>query len=156
MAGGTASPASPLPLRYGGLEIGRLGLFLRPTAMASIVPYFSYVDAATAVAWLESAFGLEPTVVVPDEDGVVVHAEMRHRGAYIMLGQVDHRPAGQPAGPGVYLVVEDVDAHHERARSAGADIVYPPEDTPFGTRRYRARDVEGYEWSFGTYAPGSS
>ncbi len=26
----------------------------------------------------------------------------------------------------------------------------------FGTRRYRARDPEGYEWSFGTYVPGAS
>lgn len=46
-----------------------------------------------------------------------------------------------------------MDAHYERAGAAGAEIVYPPEDTEFGTRRYRARDVDGYEWSFGTYRP---
>jgi uncharacterized glyoxalase superfamily protein PhnB len=30
---------------------------------------------------------------------------------------------------------------------------YPPEETDFGTRRYRALDPEGYEWSFGSYRP---
>ena len=50
-------------------------------------------------------------------------------------------------------MVDDVDAHHARAKSAGARVVYGPEDTDFGTRRYRALDPEGYEWSFGTYAP---
>jgi len=50
-------------------------------------------------------------------------------------------------------MVEDVDSHFETARNAGVDIVYPPEDTGFGTRRYRARDLEGYEWSFGSYQP---
>jgi uncharacterized glyoxalase superfamily protein PhnB len=53
----------------------------------------------------------------------------------------------------VYVVVDDVDAHHARAKSAGAHVMDPPEDTDFGTRRYRALDLDGYEWSFGTYQP---
>lgn len=61
--------------------------------------------------------------------------------------------ATSPAGHGIYVVVDDVDAHHERARAAGAGSVYGPEDIGFGTRRYRALDPEGYEWSFGTYRP---
>ncbi|MEM7488045.1 MAG: VOC family protein, partial [Pseudomonadota bacterium] len=69
----------------------------------------------------------------------------------LMLGSVETAPA--KGSPGIYLVVEDVDAHHARAVAAGAEVVYPPEDTEFGTRRWRARDPEGHEWSFGTYAP---
>ena len=65
-------------------------------------------------------------------------------------------PSRTPAAHGVYVVVEDVDAHHERAVAAGAEIVYPPEATEWGTRRYRALDPEGYEWSFGSYVPGST
>jgi len=51
------------------------------------------------------------------------------------------------------VVVDDVDAHYERAKAAGARIVYDPENTDFGTRRYRTLDPEGYEWSFGTDSP---
>ena len=58
-----------------------------------------------------------------------------------------------PRAHGVYVVVDDVDAGHERAAAAGARVVYPPEKTEFGTRRFRALDLEGYEWSFGSYAP---
>lgn len=41
------------------------------------------------------------------------------------------------------VMVEDVDAHHARAVEAGADIVYPPTDQPYGFREYSARDPEG-------------
>lgn len=115
----------------------------------SIVPYLSYTDAKAAIGFLTAAFGLELVQGYDGEDGKLMHGEMRHGNGVIMLG-TEERPKGSP---GIYLVVEDVDAHYEAAKAAGADIVYPPEDTEFGTRRYRARDPEGHEWSFGTYAP---
>jgi uncharacterized glyoxalase superfamily protein PhnB len=121
------------------------------TGRPSIVPYFSYVDAKAAMRFLADAFGFEAIQSFDGEDGQLFHGEMRHADGVIMLGSVDERPA--TGSPGVYLVVADVDAHHQRARAAGAEIVYPPEDTEFGTRRYRARDPEGHEWSFGTYQP---
>lgn len=130
--------------------------------MTDLVPYFSYRDAAAALDWLEVAFGFERRVDYRDDDGVVIHAEMSSGGGHLMLGSgeppaADSQRAGEtsPRAHGVYVVVDDVDAHHERALTAGARIVYPPEDTDFGTRRYRALDPEGYEWSFGTYSPGS-
>jgi len=121
------------------------------TGRPSIVPYFSYRDAKAAMDFLASAFGFETVQAIDGEDGRLVHGEMRFGDGMIMLGSVEARPA--TGSPGVYLVVADVDAHYERARAAGAEIVYPPEDTEFGTRRYRARDPEGHEWSFGTYQP---
>ncbi len=80
----------------------------------------------------------------------------------LMLGTGEPRPPDprhadetSPTAHGTEVVVDDVDAHHDRALAAGARIVYRPEDTEFGTRRYRALDAEGYEGSFGTYRPGS-
>lgn len=46
------------------------------------------------------------------------------------------------------MLVDDVDAHHERARSAGAEIFEEPRDQEYGDRRYGARDPEGHEWFF--------
>ncbi|QIN81975.1 hypothetical protein GBA63_04440 [Rubrobacter tropicus] len=121
-------------------------------------PYFSYRDANAALGWLESAFGFEKVVAYPDEDGTVVHAEMRFGNGALMMGTAEPPPvldpdAVSPNAHGIYVTVDDVDAHYERAREAGAKIVYPPQDTEFGTRRYRVLDPEGYEWSFGTYRP---
>jgi uncharacterized glyoxalase superfamily protein PhnB len=126
--------------------------------VASIVPYFGYRDAPAAIEFLVSAFGMERVNVVEEGDGLIAHAELRHRDGVIMLGSwLEGQGAGTPMqGAGIYLVVDDVDAHHSTAVARGTDIVYGPEDTEFGTRRYRARDPEGYEWSFGTYQPGQS
>ncbi len=42
-------------------------------------------------------------------------------------------------------------AHHARAAAAGAGIVEPPKDEPYG-RTYTVRDLEGHPWFF-TRAP---
>lgn len=118
--------------------------------MNSFVPYLGYRDAAGALEFLAAAFGFERVTAWHEDDGTVVHAEMRSGDAVVMLGTGDHESRGH----GIYLVVDDVDAHHRRAEAAGATIVYPPEQTEWGTRRYRCLDPEGYEWSFGTYRPG--
>ncbi len=45
---------------------------------------------------------------------------------------------------------DDVDAHHARAKEAGA-VVTTPEDQPYGDRSYRAVDPEGHRWIFSTH-----
>lgn len=121
------------------------------TERPAIVPYLSYADAHAAIRFLADAFGLEVVQSYDGPDGQLVHAEMRHGNGILMLGGAPARAAG--ASPGIYLVVGDVDAHHAAAVAAGAEVVHGPQDTEFGTRRWRARDPEGHEWSFGTYAP---
>ena len=51
------------------------------------------------------------------------------------------------------VYVDDPDAHFQRARAAGANILYPPTNTDFGSREYHALDLEGHPWTFGTYRP---
>ena len=64
-------------------------------------------------------------------------------------GRLDETSARQ----WLYVVVEDPDAHHERAVAAGAQIVRAMRDEEYGSRGYTARDPEGNVWSFGTYRP---
>jgi len=45
------------------------------------------------------------------------------------------------------VYVDGVDAHYERARQAGANILSAPEGGLPG-RRYRAEDLEGHRWMF--------
>jgi uncharacterized glyoxalase superfamily protein PhnB len=126
----------------------------------SIYPALRYTDANAAVAWLGQAFGFEEKAVFRDDDGTVQHAELRLGNGMVMLGQ--HRPGGffgdDPPDPAaaaqsIYVVVEDPDAHHDRARAAGADIARGLVDQDYGSREYSARDLEGNLWSFGTYDP---
>ena len=58
---------------------------------------------------------------------------------------------GEPAS--IYVIVDDADAHHDRAVAHGAEVVFPLKDEDYGGRDYTARDPEGNLWSFGTYRP---
>ena len=118
--------------------------------------YYLYVDAA--IDWLEKTFGFETRLKIPGEDGKTVHAELTIEGGVIMVGPAC--PDEKKTSPkmldgaktqGVYIYVDDVDAHHERAQSAGAVIFSELEDMFYGDRVYTASDPEGHQWKFGTH-----
>jgi uncharacterized glyoxalase superfamily protein PhnB len=114
-----------------------------------IFPTLRYRDANAAVDWLERGFGLEQKAVYRGDDGTVHHAELRLGSGFVMLGQ--QRDDGWSNG--IYVVVADPDALHDRAVAAGARIVRALEDTDYGSREFSADDPEGNRWSFGTYDP---
>ncbi|WP_327261860.1 VOC family protein [Streptomyces sp. NBC_01232] len=124
----------------------------------SICPTLVYRDAKAAIRLLTEAFGFSQIAVYEGEDGSVTHAELAYGNGVVMLGSSGtggvFDKAMEGAGPsGVYVVVDDVDAHHRRAVEHGAEIVMEPTDQDYGSRDYMARDAEGNVWSFGTYAP---
>ena len=129
---------------------------------SSVIPSFRYDDAPGMIDFLCDAFGFERSLVVPDGDGGIAHAQLTLGGGMIMLGSareddfgalvVTAKAAGAITGS-AYVVVADVDAHCARARAAGAEIVMAPADQDYGGRLYAARDPEGQLWSFGSYDP---
>ena len=120
--------------------------------MGRIAPYLLYEDGAAAIDFLEKAFGFEEVMRMDDENAVVNHAELRLGDDSIMLGD----PGDDYKNPKnadhytslVHVYVDDVDAHFERAKAAGAEIVMEPTDQEYGDRRYDAKDPEGHFWSF--------
>jgi PhnB protein len=80
---------------------------------------------------------------------VVLHAELALGRAVVMVGGLGPRNAGPPPDrvrSGVYVFVDDVEAHYSAARAAGATILLEPADQPYGDRYYLATDHEGHEW----------
>ncbi|KUJ68881.1 hypothetical protein ACZ90_15950 [Streptomyces albus subsp. albus] len=129
------------------------------TGHPTICPTLLYRDAKAAIKQLTEGFGFTRAALYEDEAGVVLHAELTYGNGMVMLGSAGHEgvftTALRGAGPaGVYVTVEDVDAHHRRAVAHGVEILMPPTDKEYGSRDYMARDTEGNVWSFGTYAPG--
>lgn len=115
--------------------------------MRTVYPLVFYRDAGKAVDWLVEAFGFEVHELVTDPDGGVRHGELIVGTGMIMTGM------GEPGGPGIYVVVDDPDAHHARAVAAGAEITSGPADKDYGSRDYACKDPEGNDWYFGTYRP---
>ncbi|GHI08704.1 hypothetical protein AQI88_03880 [Streptomyces cellostaticus] len=124
----------------------------------SIYPTLLYADAKAAIKQLTEAFGFTELSVYEGADGTVIHAELVQGNGAVMVGSKGRGglfdAAMKDAGPaGVYIVVDDVDAHHDQAVEHGVEILMPPTDQDYGSRDYMARDAEGNIWSFGTYAP---
>ena len=141
-----------------------------PATAPNIYPCLGYRDAKAAIGWLCEAFGFEQRMVHPGEGREVAHAELSLGPGIVMLGSAsDDMPdvdtnALTADGEAdfsripfaLYVAIEEVDAHCERARAAGAEIVRELNDTDYGSREYAARDLEGNVWSFGTYRPTAS
>jgi len=127
--------------------------------MQTIFPILRYDDARHAIRWLCRVFGFVEVFSVPESGKIVRHAQLKLGTNVIMLGSVrrdDGMASPRAAGvatQALYVYVDDLDAHFERARSEGAELTGLPKDTDFGAREYHARDLEGHLWTFGTYLP---
>ena len=118
-----------------------------------IIPTLRYADAPGAIDFLERAFGLERRHVTENEDGTIAHAELTHGRGMVMLGSAREGDAFSTGRAVIYVVVDDPDALHDRAKAAGAEIVRGLVDQDYGSREFAAADPEGNVWSFGTYDP---
>jgi len=128
----------------------------------------AYEDAGAAADWLCRAFGFSEDAAArrtgPESD--VTHAELEYGGGRIFLATPNkhyqapkrHRQGCRAANrwldnpwviDGVFVEVDDLDAHCDRARSAGATIIREPEEPGVGFRIYSAEDPEGHRWMFG-------
>jgi uncharacterized glyoxalase superfamily protein PhnB len=121
-------------------------------AIERITPLLTYRDIASAHDFLVRAFGFASGGVHRTPDGQAVHAEVRAGNTPIWLHRVgsglDSPLAVDTANGGLVVHVDDVDAHFQQARSAGARIDGEPVDQPYGQREYGARDPEGHRWWF--------
>ena len=122
----------------------------RPKLMSAVV----YRDPKAALKFLEAAFGFELFMLIEDADGSLAHSEMRLGDSVIMVGYEWSDEYKSPASIGgkvtqsVHIQVDaDLDAHCERARAAGMEIVMAPADQFYGDRTYRCRDPEGHIWT---------
>jgi uncharacterized glyoxalase superfamily protein PhnB len=132
-----------------------------PEITTNIVPSITYRDVDAAIAWLRDAFDFKERLVVRNDDGTIEHTELSYGAGVIYLARERENEWGlkSPQEHGgmnqmVCLTVEDADAHFERAKAAGAEIVAEPFDTSYGSRDYLCRDLEGHLWGMGTYRPG--
>ena len=118
-----------------------------------LCPYLYYENGAEAMDWLAKAFGFRERMRVAEDDGTIRHAEMEFGDAVIMLGT----PAGHKSPAhlgqvtvGMYVRVDDVDAHYKHAKAAGAEVENEPTNQDYGDRSYGVRDLEGHQWWFYT------
>ena len=119
----------------------------------AITSYLYYEDVAGALKFLSKAFGFRKHgPQMAGSDGKVNHAAMKLGDDLVMMGYPgpkykSPKRLGQTTQC-LYINVDDVDKHFERAKKAGATILEEPKDESYGHRRYGAADPEGHQWYF--------
>ena len=123
-----------------------------------------YDDAAKAIDWLCDAFGFQIRIKVEGEGGRIEHSELEFGEGLIMVGTASEkadkfpqvrspRQVGGANTQNMFVYVDDVEAHCERARARGATIRVEPKTTDYGEdywsdRSYECVDVGGHHWWF--------
>src|SRR4051794_9157676 len=118
-----------------------------------------YDDAKVAIDWLCKVFGFELRLLVETGDGAVAHSELVIGDGVIMIADASSRPHQKsPRAAGgctqsLMVYVDDVDAHCQKARAAGAVISVEPTVSDYGAdywsdRSYGAVDCGGHHWWF--------
>lgn len=112
----------------------------RSMLASTVIPTLAYPDVPAAADWLCAAFGFSVRLRIGGHriqlnvgDGCVV---------------VTHGEPAPAAGHSIMVRVADVNAHHARAQAAGASVLQPPQDFPYGERQYTAADLAGHTWTF--------
>jgi uncharacterized glyoxalase superfamily protein PhnB len=113
------------------------GMVIRRTMFVLAVP-----DLARSADFYRDVLGFEVREIGDPGWRMYLHDECR-----IMAGQCPD--AIPPAGLGdhsyfAYLVVDDVDAYHQRVASAGAEIIKALATEMWGMREFGLRTIDGH------------
>ena len=118
--------------------------------MQSVNPYLAVANVAATMQFMERALGFSPGVVLPDADGQLRYAEMRHGESVVMLVRKGDATAPTGGSAALYAYVQDVDSALMHAREAGAGVS-DAEDRPWGDRAAVVTDPDGYRWVLATF-----
>ena len=120
----------------------------------AIAPMLSVRNGVRAIEFYKAAFGAGELFRLDNESGDVV-ARLSVGAAEFWLA--DESPehlnfSPESLGGGsvrMLMIVEDPDAAFERAVAAGATVVWPVSDQPYGWRVGRIVDPFGHHWEIG-------
>ena len=125
-----------------------------PEDFLSITPHLCVRDVERAVDWYKQVFDAEETYrnTTPD-GGKIIHSEVKLGDSRFFLN--DEFPEQGVISPislkgsavTFHLYVENVDEVFQRAVDAGAEVIFPLENTFWGDRYAMFKDPFGHYWS---------
>jgi PhnB protein len=127
-----------------------------PAGYNTVTPQLTLDNAAEAIDWYKKALGAEEVGRMKDDEGRIMHAELRFGNSRIMLNDVmmgkgPKAYGGSPAS--LYLYVEDSDSLFNRAIAAGGRVhgnMGALADQFWGDRSGTLIDPFGYVWTIAT------
>ena len=114
----------------------------------TVIPQFRITDARRSLAFYREGLGFAVDWEHRFEPGFPVFMQLTRNGQSIYL--TEH--AGDcEVGGAAYFIVADVDACHSDFAAQRIIHIYPPEDTPWGTREMGVIDPDGNRLRFATH-----
>jgi uncharacterized glyoxalase superfamily protein PhnB len=120
----------------------------KPTDYSTVAPYLVVDGADGTIMFLEQVFNAVELRRFPDEQGKLMHAEVRIDDTVIMLA--DGNQQWPPVPSYVHVYVEDVDATYQKALAAGAMSVQEPVKKEDEDKRGGVKDAGGTTWWIAT------
>lgn len=114
-----------------------------PQGYNTVMPYLIVADAEGLMDFLKKVFDAVEKMVVPADNGKIMHAEVTIGDSCIMLANSTEEFSVQNAG--LYIHVADVDATYDAAIKAGGTSIMPPDDKEYG-RSSGVKDPWGNTW----------
>lgn len=120
----------------------------KPQGYNSVSPYLIVDGAGRTIQFLKEVFGAVQLRTYPDENGKLMHAEVRIEDSVVMLA--DAAPSWPAMTAHVHVYVADVDAVYRKALQAGAISVQAPVKKADEDKRGGVKDAGGTTWWIST------
>jgi len=122
--------------------------YMRP-GLHTITPYLILPGARAFLEFAQKAFGAQELLIVPKEDGSVMHAELRIDDSVIEFADANAEIPARPMP--IHLYVRNVDEMYQAALAAGAESLGEPTNQFYGDREATVRDAFGNNWYIATH-----
>lgn len=119
-----------------------------PDGFQSVVPYVIVPDAVGFFAFCQKALGATELRIARGPAGEIHHGEMLIEGSAVEFSAGNTEWPPRPAT--LHLFVPNADVSFSRAVSAGAEVLYPVTDHPYGERSGGVVDPFGNHWYIAT------
>jgi PhnB protein len=120
----------------------------KPEGYNSVSPYLVVNGADATIAFLVDVFRAFKLRQIPDDEGKLIHAEVRIDDTVVMMA--DGGDGWQPMPAHVHIYVSDVDATYKKAIAAGALSVQEPIKKEDEDKRGGVKDAGGTTWWIAT------
>lgn len=105
-----------------------------------IIPELPYSNVLEAAEWLCRAFGFKKRLQIADH-----RVQLTFGNGSLVVIEKGKLPNSSYS---IMVHVEDVDRLCQCAKEAGAEVINPPTEYPFGERQCTLEDVGGHHWTF--------
>lgn len=121
----------------------------RPEGLHAVTMCLRARNAAGLIRFMEAAFAARSEFTLANPDGTLAHAKVRIGDSMIELG--DAHGEWQPMPASIHLYVEDAGPVFAKALEAGATVIDPVTDKPYGERSGGVLDAWGNRWWIATH-----